>query len=140
MRNFLRNKILLSGILVGVLSFGLGSNILAADPLSTGLMETGKASQAFEGGGKVEQEAFIQYSGGIIQSILGILGIFALLIIIYAGFLYLTAAGDSSKVDTAKKILLYGGIGLVIIFGAYSLANFAISQLGTNVITGVEVK
>ena len=37
---------------------------------------------------------------------------------IVAGFYYLTAAGDIEKINTAKKIILYTLIGLVVIISA----------------------
>lgn len=46
---------------------------------------------------------------------LGFLALFALIVIIYAGFKYLTSVGDEKKADEAKKILLYALIGLFII-------------------------
>ncbi|MEK7167965.1 MAG: hypothetical protein AAB791_03115, partial [Patescibacteria group bacterium] len=51
----------------------------------------------------------------IVRIILGTLGILAVLIILYAGFVWMTASGDSDKVEKAKKILVSAVIGLVII-------------------------
>lgn len=36
-------------------------------------------------------------------------------ILIIAGFLYVTSAGDPKKVETAKRMILYALIGLVIL-------------------------
>lgn len=67
----------------------------------------------------------------IVSLLLGFLGIIAIIIILYGGFVWLTSAGNEEKVGQAKKIITAGVIGLVIIFIAYALATFVISQLIT---------
>ncbi len=43
--------------------------------------------------------------------------------IIYAGFLYVTAKGNSSQVEQATRALLYAVIGGVIIIGSVAIAG-----------------
>ncbi len=57
----------------------------------------------------------------IIKIALGVLGIIVTLIIMYGGYVWMTAAGNEQKVSTAKKILINGVIGLFIIILAYAL-------------------
>lgn len=45
------------------------------------------------------------------------------LAIIYAGFLFVTAAGNSEKLTTAKKTLLYTLIGAALLLGSYVIAQ-----------------
>lgn len=45
------------------------------------------------------------------------------LAIIYSGFLFLQAQGNSEKLGTAKKALLYSVIGAVLLLGAFVLAE-----------------
>ncbi|OGY43662.1 MAG: hypothetical protein A3B89_04470 [Candidatus Buchananbacteria bacterium RIFCSPHIGHO2_02_FULL_40_13] len=66
----------------------------------------------------------------IIQLLLSFLGILAVIIILWGGFLWMTAAGDDSKVDKAKKLIISGIVGIVIILAAYIIANFAITAVG----------
>ncbi len=65
----------------------------------------------------------------IVQYLLGFLGIIAILIILYGGFTWMTAAGNEEKVGKAKQIISAGIIGLVIIFVSYALVTFVINQL-----------
>ncbi|MBI3626711.1 Ig-like domain-containing protein, partial [Candidatus Uhrbacteria bacterium] len=65
----------------------------------------------------------------LIKAALGLLGIIAVVLVLYAGFLYMTAAGESEKVSTAKKILTNGLIGLLIIASAYGLVTFVFNKL-----------
>ena len=65
----------------------------------------------------------------IIRAGLGLLGTVALLIILYAGFIWMTAAGEVEKIDRAKKILSSAVIGLIIIMSAFAITSFIISRL-----------
>ncbi len=65
----------------------------------------------------------------VINIILGFLGIIAVILIIYGGFLWMTAAGNEDKVSTAKKLLAAGVVGLIIILAAFGIANFVINAL-----------
>ncbi len=67
----------------------------------------------------------------IINVALSLLGIVVLVIIIYGGFLWMTAGGNDEKVGEAKKWIFGGIIGLVIILSAYAIASFVISNLVT---------
>jgi heme/copper-type cytochrome/quinol oxidase subunit 2 len=70
-----------------------------------------------------------QTIGKIINVALSLLGIVVLVIIIYGGFLWMTAGGNDDKVSEAKKWIFGGIIGLVIILSAYAIASFVISNL-----------
>ncbi|MFB6225851.1 MAG: pilin [Candidatus Paceibacteria bacterium] len=69
--------------------------------------------------------------GRIIQVGLGLLGVVAFVLIVYGGFMIMTAAGNEEKVETGKNILLYAVIGLAIILSAYSITSYVISELYT---------
>jgi hypothetical protein len=65
----------------------------------------------------------------IIRIALGLLGIIAIGLIIYGGFLWMTAAGNEEQIDRAKKVLTSAVIGLVIILSAFAIATFVINNL-----------
>jgi Zn-dependent protease with chaperone function len=65
----------------------------------------------------------------IVNVLLGFLGIIAIIIILYGGFVWLISAGSEEKVSQAKKIITAGIIGLIIIFISYAIATFVINQL-----------
>lgn len=67
--------------------------------------------------------------GNIISALLSVLGIIFVVLVVYAGFLYLTAAGDDTKVKKAKTLLTQSIIGLVIIVAAYAISAFVIDAL-----------
>jgi hypothetical protein len=65
----------------------------------------------------------------VIKVLLGFLGIIAVIIILLGGFKWMTAAGNEDKVAEAKKIIVAGIIGLIIILAAWAIANFVITNI-----------
>jgi uncharacterized protein (TIGR02145 family) len=76
----------------------------------------------------------------VINIALSVLSILAVAIVIFAGFLWMTAAGNEEKVDKAKKVLKAGIIGLVIILSAWGITSFVLAQLGDATGIGQEDK
>ena len=91
-------------------------------------------------GGSTERENFKTQSklgdvdlkvaiANIIGLILGFLGFVAVIIILYGGFMWMTAAGNEDKVSKAKQLLIAGVIGLAIIIASYGIAVFVLKSL-----------
>ncbi|MDA3840533.1 MAG: hypothetical protein PF572_05555 [Patescibacteria group bacterium] len=72
-----------------------------------------------------------EIAASVIRVALGFLGIIAVLIILYAGFLWMTAAGNDDKVSSAKDMMSAGVIGLIIILAAFGIATFVMNALVT---------
>lgn len=72
--------------------------------------------------------------GIVIRGLLALLGVLFFLLIIYGGFLWMTAQGNEEQVGKAKRIILSASIGLAVVLAAY-LISFTIIQLlvGTTV-------
>ena len=99
------------------------------DPLK-GLSETKLGGDPSQAGTQLPQTI-----GKIIRTILGLLGIIFLVLMVYAGFLWMTARGESDPVDKAKDIIRQSIIGIIIIFLAYALTGFIINAV-VNATTG----
>ena len=65
----------------------------------------------------------------IIRSALSVLGIILLGVIIYSGFLWMTAGGNDDKVSEAKKWLTRSIIGLIIVLTSYMITSFVTTQI-----------
>ncbi|MCD6407073.1 IPT/TIG domain-containing protein, partial [Candidatus Aerophobetes bacterium] len=76
------------------------------------------------------QANLVTIIGRIIKIILSSLGIVAVVLIIYAGFTWITAGGVPEKINKAKKIIIGAVIGLVIIVSSYAIASFIMNKLG----------
>lgn len=67
--------------------------------------------------------------GRLIQIVLAFLGVITLILIMYAGFLWMTSGGDEDKVSKAKAMIKNAVIGLIIILSSWGIAIFLISRL-----------
>jgi|WetSurMetagenome_2_1015567.scaffolds.fasta_scaffold00606_9 hypothetical protein len=109
----------------------------AADPLDI------SNQQGFESGGPI-QTAFGESDQpadprdiivNIIKIVLEFLGIIFVVLLIFGGFKYMTAAGNESQVDEAKKLIVQAVIGLAIILSAYAITVF-VSRSLINAVAG----
>ena len=62
------------------------------------------------------------------------MGIIFVMMVVYAGILYMTDMGEGKKVDKAKKLLQTSIIGIVIVVAAYAISSFVIAQI-TNAVS-----
>ena len=80
----------------------------------------------------------------IIQVALGFLGLIAVVVVLYAGYLWMTSNGEPAKVDKAKKVLVSAFIGLIIVLMAFGITQFVISRFlaatGTSCNPGVDTR
>lgn len=67
--------------------------------------------------------------GAIIKVVLGMLGVILVIILTYAGFLYMTAGGDTKQLGKAKDLMRNGIIGIIIVVGAYAITDFVITRM-----------
>ena len=74
----------------------------------------------------------IATAGKIIQVLLGLLGIIAVCIIIYGGFLWTTSGGSEDKINKAKQLLRNAVIGLIIILSSWGITYFVLNKLVGN--------
>ncbi len=65
----------------------------------------------------------------ILYAIIAALGLVAVAFIVVGGINYITSNGDASKVEKAKKTILYACIGLVICALSFAIVNFTISNI-----------
>lgn len=69
--------------------------------------------------------------GNMILTALSLIGTIFIILMIYAGFEWMTAAGNEQKTDKAKMMIKQSIIGLVIIIAAYAITYFIISLFGS---------
>ncbi len=63
----------------------------------------------------------------IVKIISYAVGVVAVIMIVYAGFLYITSGGDSGKITKAKNALIYAIIGLFIASLAQFIVHFVLT-------------
>ncbi|MEY4744628.1 MAG: Type secretion system pilin [Candidatus Parcubacteria bacterium] len=70
--------------------------------------------------------------GSFIAAALGLLGVILVVLVVYAGFIWMTAQGNDEKIKKAKGMITSAVIGMIIIFAAYAITNFVVGALGTS--------
>lgn len=104
--------------------FVLPQTTFAQADVTNGLEAVGEAGGL--AGGETDLIAII---GRIINIVLGFVGIILLVMLLYAGYLWMTSGGEADKVDQAKRIIRNALIGLVIIVSAFAITSFILDQL-----------
>lgn len=69
--------------------------------------------------------------GNIIRAVLGIVGSIALLMFIIGGFTWMIAGSAAEKVKKSRDIMIWSGLGLLVIFAAYMIINFIITAVAS---------
>lgn len=129
----LNRVVLFSSVTVYIIAFILaGLSAFAGATANTSVPPTGplgaelvKAGDAISGGAN---SAGLAPNIGIVIAkfiafFFGALGMMFACFIFYAGFVWLTAAGEEKKVDHAKAIIFHSILGLVVSFASFVLAN-----------------
>ncbi len=89
----------------------------------------GRGTAACSGNGQDN----ISGTNGVILKAAGLLsiiaGIAAVITIMIAGIMFMTAAGDAGKISSAKKTIVYAVVGLVVIVLARTIITFVIGNI-----------
>ena len=67
--------------------------------------------------------------GRAVKYVVGFVGIIFLILILYAGFLWMTAGGSQEEVTKARAILKWSLIGVIVVLGAYAVTNYIVENM-----------
>ncbi len=68
-------------------------------------------------------------SGTIIKSALSIVGLVFLVLMVYGGFLWMTARGEEQQLEKAKNTITAAMIGISVVVGSFALTTLITSRL-----------
>jgi hypothetical protein len=74
------------------------------------------------------QETVNDLVGTVINIFSIVVGIVAVIMIIYGGFKYITSGGDSGNIGSAKNTILFAIVGLIIVAMAQIIVRFVLSR------------
>lgn len=117
-------------IILSLTMFALPSLVSAIKPQEAFQQTVGKAEIVEDGANIPDISTAI--GKGLNQLFLYI-GVVTMVLIVYAGALWATAAGNEKRVGQAKKILIGSVIGLIIVFTAAGVVNFVLSDVLSDV-------
>jgi len=121
--NKLFKQILILIILTAVLI--LPYFVFAGDSALDKLIEVGA------GGGYAEatETTVSEIAGTAVQAFLGLLGVIFIILMIYAGHLWMTARGNEEQLTKAKATIRVAIVGLVIIIAAGVITSFVLQKI-----------
>jgi TRAP-type C4-dicarboxylate transport system permease small subunit len=77
----------------------------------------------------VQDTSLETYIQTIINVLLGLIGVVAVIMLIYGGFRYVLSAGNEKATSAAKDTILFAIIGIVVAVLAFAIVNFVIGSL-----------
>ncbi len=117
-------------ILLSICLLGNVQNVLADEGAAYTKAEMWEQTDAFVGATGFEESATVgSITSTFIKTFLGLLGIIFIILIVYAGYIWMMAQGNEEDIEKAKKIIRNSIIGLIIIIAAYSITYFVFSSL-----------
>lgn len=122
-------KIAVSLVSLSLVSLMAVPALVSADVPDPGTGNFGLSDTGFQKVGVRSTRDIKDTIAQIINIILGFLGVIAVIIILAGGFKWMVAGGNEDKVAEARTMIIQGVIGLVIIFAAWAIASFVITQL-----------
>lgn len=123
-------KLVYSLIIVGLTATPLVA-LAQITPEQTGLQRT-----AAEAGYGEETPSLALVIAGIINVVLGLIGLILVVLLIYGGVLWMTAQGNTEQIKKAKAVLINSIIGIIIIVASYAIASYVLSALVGTVADG----
>jgi len=118
-------KFLLSFLVLSSLCLSINSVFAAGIPADT--LNQLKAAGGEQGAGYGAPKDPRSIAVTIIKTALGLLGTIFIVLIIYAGFLWMTAGGEEEKTKKATTLITQAVIGLAIVLSAYAITVFAVN-------------
>lgn len=123
-------KLIIRTIILSILAFGSSLLPISASYAASDICSQPNVSQEIKnangcGGGSTAELPNVIVS--IINGVVGAIALVAVIFIIVGGINYMTSAGDASKIEKAKKTILYAAIGLIIAALAFAIVNFTIN-------------
>ncbi len=103
--------------------------VLSASAIDLGGSMAGDAATKAGYSKSTSETTFSQNIGTVIKAALSMVGVIFLTLMVYAGYLWMTARGQEEEIDKAQKIITAAIIGLVIVVGAYSITSFVIPRI-----------
>ncbi len=124
----MRQKLRARSILLAILLVGLLSPVFAFAQSAT--TPSTDQQQFSENLAITTQQSLGVIIARVINVALGFLGIVAVVLILYAGFVWMTSRGEAERVKQAQKIMTRAVIGLAIVLAAFGIVQLVLRALG----------
>ncbi|HAZ29017.1 MAG TPA: hypothetical protein DCY48_04580 [Candidatus Magasanikbacteria bacterium] len=132
---FFMKHVFLRGIFVFLLlAVCLSPFFVFAQNIGTDLIKSAANEAGY--GENTDEFTFASTLGLVIKALFSFIGIIFLSLMVYAGYLWMTARGKEDQVEKAQEIIRTSIIGLIIAVGAYSITSFIVPRILEKVVEG----
>lgn len=135
LRDFIAKVSLLGLFIFPVLApvTAVGAQGVSSEPnLQDNLCGGAEHLQFGEGGDCAEAEGATETVNNLVGTVINIfsvvVGIVAVIMIVWGGFKYITSGGDSGNITAAKNTILFAIVGLIIVAMAQIIVRFVLAR------------
>jgi hypothetical protein len=112
-----------------LLSLGFFSSVPTVSAEDYGLGATAGAANLMQG-----RESVPVLTGNIIGTALSMISVIFFVLMVYGGFMWMTAHGDESQITKARETIIAAVIGIVIILASYAITKFVMGAVDQNAV------
>lgn len=117
------------------LVLGCVGSVSAAGNLQDAFSQGGLLDSVGEGAGyDTDQRSIDPIIANVISVALSLLGAIFIVLMIYGGYTWMTAAGNDQQVAKARNLVIAAIIGLLVVVAAYAFTYFIFSRLANPLI------
>ena len=127
------SKIFLAPVALSLIIMVVNVSVASASTFGEiikGLGKTGTAAGYPVGADNAPKQGFIEFFTTYINGFFAMIGALFMVLVIYGGWLWMTAQGKEDQVTRAKQLLLHAVIGLGVIIGGRLIIELALLALG----------
>ena len=133
--SLIKRNLLTAFGLFGIMAFSFSAMPASAASALDGQIGLDQVSQSYGGSNRDDVKDVRAIVAQVINVTTMLLGIIFVVLIIVAGYLYMTSAGNEKQVDKSLSYIKTGIIGLIIVLMAWSITTFVFKG-GDNYKTG----
>lgn len=115
------------------LVFALLGGFVSPAQAQYGLQETAQSS----GLDKTSPGSIPELVGNIVGTALSLIGVLFFLLMVYGGFLWMTAHGKGDQVEKAQETIIAAVIGIIVVLASYAITSFVFSSVNSGQGTGI---
>ena len=119
-------------LIIGTIAAIIAPQMILASSSSNLVFDDAKIqieSAVNEVGGSENKTDVKGFIGNIIKTMFFVVGVLAVIVIIFAGVTFVMSAGNSQTIQKAKTTIIYAVIGLIVSILSYAIVNFVVSSL-----------
>lgn len=121
-------------LFVVICAIVFNANIIQADNLGDAFGDKLNTVAGRDGAGYQTNANPETLIGQVIRVIVSFVGVIFLVLMIYGGYMWMTARGNDQQVEKAKNLITAAIIGLIIVLAAYAITYILIDKIGSGVL------